>query len=90
VREGASRTPHVSVVEESDWAVVPAKGPNKGGRPSAEDLEGRAWTKENVRRVLHSPHTVAGRCDTETGGRAEGMSRCGVLAVIIRGRSRMS
>ena len=27
---------------------------------------------------------------TETGGRSEGMSRCGVLAAIIRGRSRMS
>ncbi len=26
----------------------PAKGPHKGGEPSAEDLEGRAGTKENV------------------------------------------
>ena len=29
-------------------AVVPAKGSNKGGQPSAEDLEGRARTEENV------------------------------------------
>ena len=46
--EGDSRTPHMYAVEESDWAVVPAKGPNKGGEPLAEDLEGRAWTEENV------------------------------------------
>ena len=46
--EGASRTPHAYVVEESDRAVVPVKGSNKGGEPSAEDLEGRAGTKENV------------------------------------------
>ncbi len=36
------------VVEESDWAAVPAKGPNKGGPPPAEDLEGRVRTKENA------------------------------------------
>ena len=48
VGKGASRTPHAHVPEESDWAVVPAKGPNKGGSPPAEDLEGRAWAEENV------------------------------------------
>ena len=31
VGEGVSRTPHAYAAEESDWAVVPAKGPNKGG-----------------------------------------------------------
>ena len=48
VGEGACRTPHVYAAEESDWAVVPAKGPNKGGQPPAEDLEGRAWAEENA------------------------------------------
>ena len=48
VGEGASRTPHAYGAEESDRAVVPAKGPNKGGQPPAEDLEGRARTEENV------------------------------------------
>ena len=46
--EGDSRTPHAYATEESDRAVVPAKGPNKGGEPPAEDLEGRAGTEENV------------------------------------------
>jgi hypothetical protein len=36
-------------VEESEQAVLPAKGPNKSGEPPAEDLEGRACAKENVR-----------------------------------------
>ncbi len=48
VGEGQSRTAHMHADEESDRAVVPAKGPNKGGEPSAEDLEGRAGTEENV------------------------------------------
>ncbi len=48
VGEGEGRTTLVNVVEESDRAMVPTKGPNKGGRPLAEDLEGRARTKENV------------------------------------------
>ena len=58
--EGA-RTPHAYVAEESDWAVVPAKGPNKSGGPPAEDLEGRAWAEENVSWARHGPHTEAGK-----------------------------
>jgi len=54
VGEGLGRTPHAYVAEESDRGVVPAKGPNKGGQPPAEDLEGRARTKENV----GAPRTV--------------------------------
>ena len=46
--EGACRTPRAYAAEESDWAVVPAKGPNKGGEPPAEELEGRAWAEENA------------------------------------------
>ena len=33
---------------ESDSGIVPAKCPNKGGRPSAEGMEGRPLTKENI------------------------------------------
>ena len=46
--EGQGRTTHLYVAEESDRAIVPTKGPNKGGVLPAEDLEGRARTKENV------------------------------------------
>ena len=46
--EGVSRTTHAYVAEESHQAIVPVKGPNKGGQPSAEGLEGRAWAKENA------------------------------------------
>ena len=42
------RTPQAHAVEESHQAVVPVKGPNNGGRPLAEGLEGRAWAKENA------------------------------------------
>src|SRR3984893_3424100 len=35
-------------LEKSDCAVVPVKQPNKEGRPSAEAVEGRAQTKENI------------------------------------------
>ena len=50
VGEGASRTTHAYVTEESHQAIVPVKGPNKGGQPLAEGLEGRAWAKENAGR----------------------------------------
>lgn len=33
---------------ESDGRVVPVKGPNNDGQPSAESLEGRRSTKENI------------------------------------------
>ena len=49
VGEGQGRTTHAYGAEESEQAVLPAKGPNKSGEPPAEDLEGRACTKENVR-----------------------------------------
>jgi hypothetical protein len=35
-------------LEKSDCAVVLVKQPNKEGRPSAEAVEGRAQTKENI------------------------------------------
>ena len=33
---------------ELDGSTIPVKGLNKGGVPPAEDLEGKARTKENV------------------------------------------
>jgi hypothetical protein len=35
-------------LEKSDCAVIPVKQANKEGRPSAEAVEGRAQTKENI------------------------------------------
>ena len=49
VGEGDSRTTHRDAGQESDSGVVPMKGSNKGGQPTAESLEGRPETKENVR-----------------------------------------
>ena len=49
------RTPDMHAVEGSDRAVVPMKVPNKKAfRASAEVVEGRARTKENVA-DLHEP-----------------------------------
>jgi RNA-directed DNA polymerase len=43
-----NRTAGTHALEKSDCAVVPVKQPNKGGQPSAEAVEGRAQTKENI------------------------------------------
>src|SRR5438552_18263444 len=43
-----NRTADMHALEKSDCAVVPVKQPNKGGRPSAEAVEGRAQMKENI------------------------------------------
>ena len=51
--KAGSRTPHMHAGEESDSGVVPMRGSNKEGKPTAESLEGRPGTKENVRQ----PHT---------------------------------
>jgi len=48
VREGRCRTPDVHAGEESDRAVVPMKQPNQEVHASAEVVEGRARTKENI------------------------------------------
>ena len=39
---------HMHGSGESNSGLVPAKHPNKGGRPSAEGVEGRPLTKENT------------------------------------------
>ena len=56
VREGDCRTPDMHAVGGSDRAVVPMKLPNnEARRASAEVVEGRARTKENVAELHTSP-----------------------------------
>lgn len=55
VGKGESRTTHGSAGQESDLGIVPMKGSNKGGQPTAESLEGRPGTKENVRQPHMRP-----------------------------------
>jgi hypothetical protein len=55
-----SRKPDMHAVEGSDRAVVPMKPPNKEvPLASAEVVEGRAWSKENVAE-LYEPDTERG------------------------------
>jgi hypothetical protein len=46
--KAGSRTPDVYAGEESDRAAVPVKPPNPEAHASAEGVEGRARTKENI------------------------------------------
>jgi RNA-directed DNA polymerase len=55
VGEGQGHTAHRHASQESDLGVVPMKGSNKGGQPTAESLEGRPETKENVRQPNTRP-----------------------------------
>src|SRR5271170_2958097 len=43
-----NRTAGMHALEKSDCAVLPVKQTNKEGQPSAEAVEGRAQTKENI------------------------------------------
>jgi RNA-directed DNA polymerase len=43
------------VLEESDYAIVPMKQPNKEAKASAEAAEGRAQTKENDAQLSTKP-----------------------------------
>ena len=61
VGEGQGRMAHRHAGQESDLGTVPMKGSNKEGKPTAESLEGRPETKENV----PQPHTRP----TQGGGR---------------------
>jgi hypothetical protein len=47
-RSATSRTADMHVLEKSDCAVIPVNQLNKEGQPSAEAVEGRAQTKENI------------------------------------------
>jgi hypothetical protein len=56
-----NRTADVHVLEKSDCAVVPVKQPNKGGKPSAEAVEGRVQVVENIVQS-HMLLTWSGNC----------------------------
>ena len=62
---------------------TPMKGSNKEGKPTAESLEGRPETKENVRQ----PHMPPTQCGLRMSQGLKGVRR--VLTRFIRGRSRM-
>ena len=81
------RNPDVNAVEGSDRAVVPMKLPNKEVlHASAEVVEGRARTKENVAELYTSP-TQSGEVRVP---RFSWRARSGYsLRAIIQGRSRM-
>ncbi len=71
VGEGDSHTTHRYAGQESDSGVVPMKGSNKGGQPTAESLEGRPETKENVRQ----PHMQPTQGDARMSQGLEGVRR---------------
>lgn len=71
VGEGDSHTTHRHADQESDSGVVPMKGSNKGGQPTAESLEGRPETKENVRQ----PHMQPTQGDVRMSQGLEGVRR---------------
>src|SRR5437879_5968526 len=52
--EGMSQKSSMHVVGESDSRELPTKCPNKGGKPLAEDMEGRRLTKENTEQTTAS------------------------------------
>jgi len=60
LEKAMSRTPDTYVGGESDGRVLPTKCPNNGGDPSAEGMEGRRPTKENIE------HTTAPRTQSRT------------------------
>ena len=55
VGEGQGRTAHRQAGQGSDSGVVPMKGSNKEGKPTAESPEGRPETKENVQQSHMRP-----------------------------------
>jgi len=69
-----SYTSNVHAGGESSGCIVPAKCPNKGGKPSAEGMEGRRLAKGNDRRRPLPGHRA--RLEGLVGYRA-----CGVTAV---------
>src|ERR1017187_5757507 len=85
VGEGQGQKPHRHAGQESDSGVVPMKGSNQGGQPTAESLEGRPETKENVR----EPHMRPTQGSQRMSQGLEGVRRAVCSDAIIRGRSRM-
>src|ERR1017187_10265142 len=62
--EGASRTAHLHVSEESDSGTVPMNHSNKSGKPPAESEEERPLIKENT----HQPSTLSIRSEARRQG----------------------
>ena len=56
LEKAMSRKSSTYVDGESDGCVVPVKCPNNGGQPSAEGMEGRRPTKENIEQAT-APRT---------------------------------
>ena len=56
LEKAMSQKSNMHVDGESDGRVVPTKCPNKGGQPSAEGVEGRRPTKENIEQAT-APRT---------------------------------
>src|ERR1700756_880476 len=63
-----NRTAGTHALEKSDCAVVPVKQPNKGGQPSAEAVEGRAQTEENIVQSHMHPTQSGKRMSQGLGG----------------------
>ena len=81
------RTPDMNAVEGSDRAVVPMKLPNKEERlASAEAVEGRARTKENVAELYTTRHRARKSVSQGLRGVREVKFR---FDAIIQGKSRM-
>src|SRR2546427_12924254 len=64
LEKGMSPKSSTHVDGESDGRIVPTKGSNKDGQPSAEGLEGRRPTKENIEREVSAsgPAVVTQDC----------------------------
>ena len=71
VGEGHGHKTHRQAGQESDSGVVPMKGSNKEGQPTAESLEGRPGTKENTQ----SPHMRPTQGDQRMSQGLEGVRR---------------
>ena len=69
LEKGMSPKSSMHVGGESDGRVVPTKGSNKDGQPSAESLEGRRPTKENTEQPT-PPRTQS------RPGESRGLLRC--------------
>jgi hypothetical protein len=87
VGEGISRTTHRHAGQESDSGVVPMRGSNKGGQPTAESLEGRPETKENDLQQRMRPTQCGYRMSQ--GLQNVRQSRVLALTPFIQGKSRM-
>jgi len=61
LEKGMSSKPSMHADGESDGRIVPTKGSNKDGQPSAESLEGRRLTKGEHRAADPDPDAAPGQ-----------------------------